>query len=534
MKRTVIRFIAVMFLAFCVSAAFVTFVPADTDLPSKDVWEAATYSLGEGNTGIVIAEFDAVPVTGNPSVLIGYVDSSVEPTAFSQINAIIRFSDDGTIDARNGGAFSADATVTYEAGTTYKVKFVVDIPAGAYDVFVNGVQIADDYAFRTGSEAIDDLGKIIVLCFAPEDNDKFAVRNHRVYKGTDLPSNIDWAAATFSLGTGNTGKVIAEFNAVPLVGNSSVLIGYVDSSVEPNAFSQINAIIRFADDGTIDARNGGAFEADATVTYEPGMTYKVKFAIDIPAATYDVFVNGVQIADDYAFRTGSGAIDDLGKVIVLCFDEADNGLFVAQDHRVYKDTDLPSNADWTEAAYALGTGNSGLVTAEFDAVPLVGNPDVLIGYVDSSVEPNAFSQINAIIRFSEDGTIDARNGGAFEADATVTYEAGVTYKVKFVVNIPASTYDVFVNGVQIADDYAFRTGSGAIDDLGKIIVLCFDAANDGLFVVRSHTVTASAQEPAEEPSVPDSPKTSDGSILLLVLIGAGSGLAAVSVYKKRG
>ena len=106
--------------------------------------------------------------------------------------------------------------------------------------------------------------------------------------------------------------------------------------------------------------------------------------------------------------------------------------------------------------------------------------------------------------------------------------------MKFVVNIPASTYDVFVNGVQIAVDYAFRTGSGAIDDLGKIIVLCFDAANDGLFVVRSHTVTASAQEPAEEPSVPDSPKTSDGSILLLVLIGAGSGLAAVSVYKKRG
>ena len=200
---------------------------------------------------------------------------------------------------------------------------------------------------------------------------------------------------------------------------------------------------------------------------------------------------------------------------------------------VSADTDLSSKDVWEDATYPLSENNTGVVIAEFEAVLLDGNPDIFIGYVDSSIEPTAFSQINAIIRFADDGTIDARNGGAFGADATVVYEPGKIYKVKFVVDIPAATYDVFVNGTQIASNYAFRTGSGAIDALGKILVLCFDEADNGKFMVRSHTVSSVTQEPVQEPVVPDSPKTSDSSILLLILIGIGSLFTAVVIFMKK-
>ncbi|MFU8802699.1 MAG: MYXO-CTERM sorting domain-containing protein, partial [Bradymonadaceae bacterium] len=76
------------------------------------------------------------------------------PHAFFQIAVIARFSPAGVIDARNGDAYAADAPLPYVAFTTYQFRFVVDVGAGRYDVFVRPeggeeVAVARDYEFRT-------------------------------------------------------------------------------------------------------------------------------------------------------------------------------------------------------------------------------------------------------------------------------------------------------------------------------------------------------------------------------------------------
>jgi unsaturated chondroitin disaccharide hydrolase len=87
--------------------------------------------------------------------------------------------------ARNGGSYAKDANVAFSANNTYHVKIVASMTAKTYSVYVtpsggSQVQIASNYAFRTGSPLTDDVGKVC-LNSATTNNNDFKVTNHIVY-----------------------------------------------------------------------------------------------------------------------------------------------------------------------------------------------------------------------------------------------------------------------------------------------------------------------------------------------------------------
>ena len=131
---------------------------------------------------------------------------------------------------------------------------------------------------------------------------------------------------------------------------------------------------------------------------------------------------------------------------------------------------VTTNGTWQRTAFPEGA-ETGTFETTFTGEPMASAPtnddDVLIavGVVD------AFNDGAAIIGFHDNGEVEARNGGAYANDVTVTYTSGDLFEFRVVLDVVAETYDVFVskNGAaeqQLANDYAFRTdwtGSGSLD-----------------------------------------------------------------------
>jgi len=78
-----------------------------------------------------------------------------------------------------------------------------------------------------------------------------------------------------------------------------------------------------------------------------------------------------------------------------------------------------------------------------------------------------------IVAFEKTGVIDARNGGAYAAAATIPYSAGTTYHVRLKVTIASHTYDIYVTPAGTSEqllgsNFAFRTEQAAVNVLNNL------------------------------------------------------------------
>jgi hypothetical protein len=127
----------------------------------------------------------------------------------------------------------------------------------------------------------------------------------------------------------------------------------------------------------------------------------------------------------------------------------------------------PALDSWVNTPFANQTGT---FTAQFDATPSADLIDGVMGL--SSGAQTAFTGFGCLVRFSVNGVIDARNGGAYEAASAIPYSANVKYSFRLVVNIPTHTYSVFVTpagGAEqtVGTDFAFRTDQSTVANLNN-------------------------------------------------------------------
>src|SRR5262249_38895723 len=126
-----------------------------------------------------------------------------------------------------------------------------------------------------------------------------------------------------------------------------------------------------------------------------------------------------------------------------------------------------SGGSWQNRPFATQTGT---FTAEFDATPSAFPINSVVGL--SQDAQNAYTGFAALARFNPEGSIDARNGGAFAAVSTIPYSANVTYHFRLVVNVPAHTYSIYVTPEGQAEqpvglDYAFRIEQNTVTSLNN-------------------------------------------------------------------
>lgn len=109
-------------------------------------------ALASSQTGTFTAEFDATPSADPMDVVIGLSPDSA--TWYDDMAAIVRFNTSGNIDARDGGSYSADNTIAYDANTTYSFRLEINVSSKTYSAYVtpdggSEQTIGSNYDFRS-------------------------------------------------------------------------------------------------------------------------------------------------------------------------------------------------------------------------------------------------------------------------------------------------------------------------------------------------------------------------------------------------
>gem|GEM_PF-639845 len=136
-------------------------------------------------------------------------------------------------------------------------------------------------------------------------------------------------------------------------------------------------------------------------------------------------------------------------------------------HDTSGDTCVTSSSIWQNASF---TSRDDVFMAEFDMTPHSNNMDG--AFAISSGAVSAFSDCAVIVRFNASGQIDVRNGGVYDADATVSYTAGTNYHFRVVADVVAHTYSVYVTPqgateYTLATNYLFRSEQSAVTTLSN-------------------------------------------------------------------
>jgi hypothetical protein len=151
------------------SAGSATSNPATLTVTSAGcVVSASTWTnsaLAQVETGTFRLEFDATPASTGIDGVVGL--SSAPAGDYPNLAAMIRFNSTGTIDARNGAAYTAAAAIPYSASTIYHFILDVNLTAHTYNasVVVNGAQavIGTSLAFRTEQTGVSSLSNLAAV-----------------------------------------------------------------------------------------------------------------------------------------------------------------------------------------------------------------------------------------------------------------------------------------------------------------------------------------------------------------------------------
>ncbi len=177
-------------------------------------------------------------------------------------------------------------------------------------------------------------------------------------------------------------------------------------------------------------------------------------------------------------------------------------------------TAVTSSSSWQNFSIDNQTGS---FTFEFNTRPNNDNMDGVTGICKGNA--SAYSDLACIVRFNTSGNMDVRNGGIYDADATLAYSAGTNYHVRMEIDISSHIYDVYVtpegqSEVTLADDYAFRTEQGSVTSLDRWAITRESGSHmvDNAGVTTGGDTTAPSPDPMTWATEPNATGTSSISM----------------------
>jgi hypothetical protein len=111
-------------------------------------------------TSVFTFEVDATPAASSSSVDGAVALGNTLMTAYTDLAAVVRFHNNGLVDARNGSSYQAEKSYPFTLGVTYHVRMVVDVANNVYSAYLRAAGIAPEttianrYAFRTEQAGI--------------------------------------------------------------------------------------------------------------------------------------------------------------------------------------------------------------------------------------------------------------------------------------------------------------------------------------------------------------------------------------------
>ncbi len=442
-------------------------------------------ALTAAQSGTFTAQFDA-SVSLSPSNSVVSL-SQAAAAGYTDLAAIVRFNPSGNIDARNGGAYAAAATIPYAANTTYHFRMVIDVAAHTYSIYVTAPggseqTVGLNYAFRTEQASVTSLGdwnadvnstpggSLTVANFAVSTQQTAAAPTFSPAGGTFT------SAQSVTISTTTSGAAIryTTDGSTPSETNGTVYSG----PVTIGATTTLKAIAYasgMTDSTVTSATYTINLPAVAAPTFSPGGgTYTSAQSVTISTTTSGASIRYTTDGSTPSETTGtlySGPVT-ISATATLKAIAYESGM---SDSSITSATYTISSGSVTITSSTgfynvpLATAETGTFTAQFDASVSLSPSNAVVAF---SPGPAAgYTDLAAIVRFNQSGDIDARDGGAYAAASTIPFTANTTYHFRMVIDVAADTYSVYVTPpggteLTVGSNYAFRTEQASATSIG--------------------------------------------------------------------
>ncbi len=478
-------------------------------------------SVMPNQTGTFMVSFDATPSASPINSVIAL--SNGAQTAYTGFATLARFNPSGDIDARDGGAYNAVATIPYSGGVTYHFREVINISAHTYSVFVtapggNEQTVGSNFAFRTEQNTVTSLnwwgvfaaiGSDTVCNFmvgsggTPDFSLMATPSSQTVVQGSSTSYTVNvgalngfngsvalsasglpaGASATFTpasvSGAGSSTLTVATASSTP-AGSYTVTImgtsGSLTHTASVNLMVTQQAVPNFTvavSPASQTVNSGSSASYSATVTPLNGFNGNVTLSVTgLPMGATATFtpatVSGsgsstLTVATSSSTPAGTSTLTVTGTSGTLVSSATATLTINSITQQCVTAT---AGGPWQNTA--LSTNETGTFTATFDATPSDSPINSVIAL--SQGAQNAYTGFATLARFNPSGDIDARDGGAYNAVTTIPYTGGQTYHFRLVINIPAATYSVFVtppggSEQTVGSNFAFRTEQSTVTSL---------------------------------------------------------------------
>ncbi|MDP3543605.1 MAG: Ig-like domain-containing protein [Elusimicrobiota bacterium] len=435
---------------------------------SAGTWQNMAHA---SQNGTFTVEYDATPLAAG---IDGVTGLSRGPAAgYTALAASVRFNNAGRIDARNGAAYAAAASVPYAAGTKYRVRLVVNTAAKTYSAYVRqGTSpeqlIGQNYAFRSEQATVASL-----------DNLGLMASSGQTLACALAVKTVDAAAPVVSLTAPAEGATVS--GTVSVTASASDNVGVASVQLK------------------LDGANLGPALTAVPYAYAWDTKLAANGAHSLTAVATDAAGNSATSA------ARAFTVNNAVPVPVGCVNSA---------------------GTWQNLAHA---SQNGTFTAEYDATPSAGNIDGVTGL--SRGPASGYAALAAVVRFNNAGRIDARNGAAYAAASAIPYTAGAKYRVRLVVNTSARTYSAYVRqGAAteqlVGSNYAFRSEQATVVSLDNLGVL---ASSGGTLACALAVKAVDATAPVVSLTAPAAGAKVSGTVNVTASASDNVGVASVQL-----
>ncbi len=194
-------------------------------LEAEGSGEGYTYSTEgfdstiHGNIVKGVIEMDLVAFETGDNV-IGITSAESQAEGYGDLNIIVRFNPDGTMDAYNNTGYASYSRVTYNAGEKYHLRIETDAERRTYSAWVtdkNGKtqQIANNYYYRSSAPVANNLARLYLVGGMGVGGGKIAASNITFYNNisTEYITNAQIESGKLNVSTnGKLNVYIAFYN----------------------------------------------------------------------------------------------------------------------------------------------------------------------------------------------------------------------------------------------------------------------------------------------------------------------------------
>jgi len=266
----------------------------------------------------------------------------------------------------------------------------------------------------------------------------------------------------------------ADFDATPSTAAIDAVVGLSGGSAAD--FAQLAAIVRFNPAGTLDVRNGSAYQSTSW-PYRAGESLHFRIDIDVRTHSYSVWIGTgpvrTPLAKALQFRSEQAAVASLSSVA----SKVDSTAGALQVCNVAVVADATTGDGCVVAVVGdsfvnLPTPDATVLdTVEFSVQPDRLDLDAVIGL--SAGPADRFSDLAVAVRLAPSGMTDVRDGDGYRADLSHPYGL-FPEEVRLIADLTTHTYSVVTGASglsgELAHQYNFRTEQRAVTHLDHVAV----------------------------------------------------------------